>query len=138
MAILMIYNSYDGMKSLSGVTKTAIYSIGNLGFSSALCVPVNYGVGNNVIACPYGSIQKVYSFGIQPRTETKLTPVDVDVMDFRVTTNRGVNCINKKADVCNKYLDLDFMRKTITGACLGKELCTINNFESFFKKDGDF
>lgn len=56
IAILLLYNSYDGMKSLSGVTKTAIWSIGNLGFSSTLCSPVNVGVGNNVISCPYGTV----------------------------------------------------------------------------------
>ena len=35
IGILMMYASYDGMKSLSGVTRTAKWSIGNLGFSSA-------------------------------------------------------------------------------------------------------
>ena len=56
IAILLLYNSFDGMKSLSGVTKTATWSIGNLGSSSSICSPVSFGVGNNVISCPYGDI----------------------------------------------------------------------------------
>lgn len=62
--LLVIYHSYDGMKTLSGVSKTASYSIGNLGFSKSICTPVNFGVDNTILACPYGTVQKVFSFGI--------------------------------------------------------------------------
>lgn len=56
-AIIYVYASYDGMKSLSGASLTAITSIGNLGSSGAVCSTVNFGVNHNVITCPYGSIK---------------------------------------------------------------------------------
>ena len=64
IGIFGFYYSYDGMRSLSGAPLTAKISIGNMGFSEPVCSTVNFGVGHNIIACPYGSIQKIHSFGI--------------------------------------------------------------------------
>lgn len=56
VVIMLIYFSYDGMRSLSGASLTSKISIGNMGFSEPLCSTVNYGVNNNIVACPYGAI----------------------------------------------------------------------------------
>lgn len=64
LIIIGIYFSFDGMRSLSGAPLTSKISIGNMGFSEPHCSTVNYGVNNNMVACPYGSIQNIYSFGI--------------------------------------------------------------------------
>ena len=55
------------MKGLSGVSRTAAVSIGNMGFSMSLCSPVNFGVDNNVIACPSGKISYIHSLGVHPK-----------------------------------------------------------------------
>mmetsp|Transcript_14121 Transcript_14121/g.10183 ORF Transcript_14121/g.10183 Transcript_14121/m.10183 type:complete len:139 (+) Transcript_14121:475-891(+) len=67
--VMLLFHSFDGMKSLSGVTKTASFSVGNLGFSSATCSPINFGVNQNIISCPYGTIDEIYSFGIEPKKD---------------------------------------------------------------------
>ena len=54
--LMYVYTRYDGMKSLTGAPKAGITSIGNLGSSSTICSTVNFGVDNNLITCPYGSI----------------------------------------------------------------------------------
>ena len=54
--IAILYFQYDGMKSLSGVSLTTKVSIGNMGFSEPICSTVSFGVGHNIITCPYGSI----------------------------------------------------------------------------------
>lgn len=54
--IMFAYHSFDGLKSLTGVAQTASWSIGNLGSSQSVCSPVNFGVGSNMISCPYGTI----------------------------------------------------------------------------------
>lgn len=59
---------------------------------------------------------------------------ETEFIDITTKRNRGVTCVNKQDDVCNKYLDLNKMNNTITTSCLGKDLCTISNFETFIKK----
>lgn len=56
VSIMIYFGSYDGMKTISGVPFSAATSIGNLGFSSTVCKPVNFGVDKNIITCQYGSI----------------------------------------------------------------------------------
>ena len=56
LLIMWIYSQFDGMKTLSGVSTTAALSIGNLGFSSTICRPVNFGVDNNILSCKYGNV----------------------------------------------------------------------------------
>lgn len=91
LAIVLVYRSYDGMKSLSGVTITASSSIGNLGFSTALCSPVSFGVGNNVIGCPYGTVQNIISYGVLPKVDKGPgNSTDEMEIDFRANKNKGV------------------------------------------------
>jgi hypothetical protein len=60
---------------------------------------------------------------------------DIDTMDFRANTNKGIICENKATDICNKFIDIDKMKLAITSACIGKDICTISEFELFMKRD---
>ena len=98
------------MRSLSGASLTSKVSIGNMGFSEPLCSTVNFGVQQNIIACPYGSIQKIHSFGIHPKVTTHIGKEDEDLtglFDIFKLRSKGTRCINKPDDLCNKYLDFD-------------------------------
>lgn len=132
-AIIYVYASFDGMKSLSGASLTAITSIGNLGQSSTECSTVNYGVHHNIITCPYGSIKQIYSFGVHPKeSQQQQAQIQDDESDFGKSRNKGVPCVNHAGDTCNQFLDLQKMNDTITNECLGKEYCSLSNFKQYF------
>jgi len=71
MGVFMFYYQYDGMRSLTGAPFITKISIANMGFSEPVCSNVNYGVDHNLITCPYGTIQKIHSFGIHPKQLAK-------------------------------------------------------------------
>jgi len=62
--ILFVYYP-NGRKSGSSFLNK--FSVGNLGFSSALCKDVSLKVGNLTMSCPTGQMGKLISFGIMPR-----------------------------------------------------------------------
>lgn len=124
------------MKGLSGVSRTAAVSIGNMGSSMSLCSPVNLGVDNNVIACASGKIAYIHSMGIHPRERKSNENEAVSDLDIpSINPSKGIHCVNHPDDTCNKYLDLDRMNETISEQCIGKEVCKFSNFKSFFKSD---
>jgi hypothetical protein len=107
VGLILIYYSYDGMRSLSGATFTSKVSIGNMGFSEPYCMTVNFGVDHSLIACPYGHIQKAFSFGIHPKENVNISEDNnVDLAKFFFSPRpKGVRCRNQESDVCNRYLD---------------------------------
>ncbi|CDW91332.1 UNKNOWN [Stylonychia lemnae] len=144
LVIIYIYNQYDGMKSLSGAPLSAKLSIGNLGFSEPLCSSVNFGVNHNLLACPYGSIQKVHSFGIHASQKQNLPPVNdaisitsfIEFLNIFKPKDKGLRCVNKNNDVCNKFIDLKKAQKSIEEECIGKDACYLENFYQFLKNTG--
>lgn len=138
MGIVALYYSYDGMRSLSGAPLTSKLSIANMGFSEPVCSTVNFGVNRNVITCPYGTIQKIHSFGIHQKGDSKnftLEEDDTEFLDIFKPRNKGVRCENKPNDVCNRFVDMYTANKTIHSLCLGKDACNIQNFTQFFLKE---
>lgn len=124
IALMTFYKSFDGMKSLSGVSMTASWSIGNLGFSSVLCSPVSFGVEHNVINCPNGQITNIIDFGINPyslksKSEMKL----------------GEKCITDSTNKCSGFLNQSTLNSTLMTTCIGKESCKISNFATYVKTD---
>lgn len=96
------------MRSLSGAPLTAKLSIGNLGFSEPFCSTVNYGVHHNLVACPYGSIKKVESFGIhasEKNSNFTLEDPNDSVFNIFKPRNKGIRCKNYDYDICNRYID---------------------------------
>lgn len=83
------------MRSLGGAPLTSKLSIGNMGFSEPHCASVNYGVQRNLVSCPYGSIQKIYSFGIHANDKganfTYEDPND-SVFNILKPRNKGLRC----------------------------------------------
>ena len=135
IGLILIYYSYDGFRTLSGASLTSKVSIGNMGFSEPLCMTVNFGVDHSLLACPYGSINKIYSFGIHPMEDTPKVTNDGNIFDFFKPRNKGVRCRNKESDPCNKFIDEGKFRANVEKTCLGKDACAINNFSSYLKTD---
>src|SRR4051794_34171627 len=124
IGIFCFYYSYDGMRSLTGAPFTTKISLANMGFSEPICATVNFGVNNNLISCPYGSIQKVESFGIHARLSSKnstSTNDDDEMPDIFGPRNKGIRCMNRYNDTCNRYIDLGLYFKAITDQCIGKD-----------------
>jgi hypothetical protein len=128
IGLILCYYSYDGMRSLSGATFTSKVSLGNMGFSEPLCMTVNFGVDHSLLACPYGSIQQIYSFGIHAKQNVTRVENDDNPFDFFKPRSKGVRCRNLEADVCNRYLDTGKFKTTLTETCVGKDACFINKF----------
>jgi len=138
VGIIICYFSYDGMRSLSGAPLTSKLSIGNMGFSEPFCSTVNFGVQHNLIDCPYGSIQKIHSFGIHANEKgSNFTLEDPNESVFNVLKPRdkGIRCTNLEYDDCNRYMDLPKTSKIIESECIGKEACYIQDFSRFMKTD---
>jgi nitrogenase subunit NifH len=97
------------MRSLSSASLTSKISLGNLGFSSPLCSTVSFGVGHNVIACPYGTVKKIFSFGIHPKRDDKKTLEDeeeiITILNIFKPRSKGIRCLNNQTDVCNRYIN---------------------------------
>ena len=132
MGVMLMYNSFDGMKSLSGVSRTASLSIGNLGFSSSHCSTVNYGVGNNIIGCPHGTVQHIYSFGIEPKKDAL-----AEGMSVNFGKDKGPTCIGERSFVCQRFFDKELMNQTLRNDCYNKEICTLDHFERFVKPNAN-
>lgn len=110
IVVMICYFRYDGMKSLTGAPLTAKLSIGNLGFSEPFCSTVNYGVHHNLVACPYGSIKKIDSFGIHAQEKNSnftLEDPNDSVFNIFKPRNKGIRCVNYEYDICNRYIDMN-------------------------------
>jgi hypothetical protein len=108
LCVIALYFSFDGLRSLAGAPLTSKISLGNMGFSEPTCATVNFGVQRNLVQCSYGTIQKVYSFGIHDNDKNgNFTFEDLNDNAFNIfkPKNKGVRCMNYEYDICNRYLD---------------------------------
>ncbi|CAI2372771.1 unnamed protein product [Moneuplotes crassus] len=85
-------------------------SMGNLGYSHALCRDVHLGVGKLTLSCSTGVIKDVVSFGIIPENSKTL--------DACLPT--------EETEVCSSVLNEDELTEIINHECLDKKLCTLD------------
>lgn len=113
LALFLFYG--DGRRiGSSFLTK---FTIGNLGFSSALCKDVTLEVGNLSLTCPTGLMRKVVSFGVIP-AEGRINDA----------------CLpNDETKQCEGTYDEDHAREKIREWCLNKPQCTIKSSEILTK-----
>ena len=95
------------------------FTIGNIGFSSALWKDITLQVSNLTLTCPTGEIRKIVSFGVIP-TEGKIN-------DAWLPNNE-----TKKWDTA---IDFPAVQKQIEEWCLNREFCTIDSLK-LLKKQG--
>lgn len=63
---------------------------------------------------------------------------DDSIFNILKPRSKGVRCRNLESDPCNKYLDINKTKESIEKECLGKDVCSITNFQSFLKRDNYF
>jgi len=125
--LIWFYASFNGLRQLDGVSRAAVLSIGNLGFSQAVCQTVSYGVEQTVLTCPYGSVIEIYDFGLNPKDPERVTS------ESHRKKNLGQMCQNVPENPCTKFVDYHKLNATIRQECMGKEFCKVSNFRSFLK-----
>jgi hypothetical protein len=104
-----------------GSTFFTKFTIGNLGFSSALCKDVTLAVGNLTLTCPTAEIRNIVSFGI--------IPADGKVNDA---------CLpNTETKEWDHIFDHTHVKQQIENRCMGKPFCTINVAKLFKRKGPD-
>lgn len=111
---IQFFMNHKGYKSPIGYE---IYSLGNMGFSSAQCVNVPMDVSSTPLHCPYGTIGHIKDFGI--------TPQGADISD---------NCVNNNNTIaCSPFLNKQSL--AAIDSCIGKPSCTINATQEFIFGD---
>ena len=91
-----------------------------------------------MIDCPYGTIQKIHSYGLHANEKgSNFTLEDPNDSVFNVLKPRniGTRCVNLEYDACNRYLDMSTLGSTIEKECLGKDVCFFQDFSRFAKND---